>query len=164
MAEAIGTLHPRKLYSMLSACSSRADRARTAFEFLRGSTAADGGFLFLTNGKELVLAASSEPEPPAALLDHVRQAWQKRRDPQTDDSRTLDASELNKLMADENPNWSDAEGNAFERRLLSTYRGERWVPVGIAMLRAARTRSLMPVRHTHVEAICNALLDAGDVD
>jgi hypothetical protein len=164
MVDAVGTLHPRKLYTMLSACSSRADRARTAFEFLRGSTAADGGFLFLSSGSELVLAASSEPEPPSALLEHVKQAWQRRRAPQTDDSRTLDASELEKLLADENPNWSDEDGNAFERRLLSTYRAERWVPVGIAMLRAARTRSLMPVRHTHVEAICNALLDAGDIE
>jgi hypothetical protein len=37
------------------------------------------------------------------------------------------------------------------------------LPVGLVMLRAREGRSLAPIRQVHVEAMCNALLDAGDV-
>jgi hypothetical protein len=161
----IAALQPRKLYAMIRACTTPDARARAALEFLRASAAADGGFLFLAQRGALQLAASSEREPPAGLSDHVAGAWSRFSPPQADRSRTLDAREMQAALSTEedDPRWIGPGGAPFERRMLSTFRASIWIPVGIAALRAGAAGSLRPVRHAQIEALCDALIEAGDI-
>jgi hypothetical protein len=165
VSDLLGVLPPRKVYAALSACPSAEDRARTALLFLHDGTDADGGFLFLARDIGVALAAAMGPEaePTPELIEHVNRAWAARREPQSDLSRTLDATELKTLLAAEDPRWVSPSGDAFERRVLSVHRGGRWIPVGVAMLRRTPGRAMRPMRRAHVEALCNALIDAGDI-
>ena len=160
----IAALQPRKLYAMIRACTTPAARARAALEFLRAGAAAESGFLFLARGRALQLAASGEREPPPGLGDHVAEAWSRFRSPQADRSRTLDAREMQALLAvEDDSRWTGPGGESFERRMLSTYRAAIWIPVGVAALRAGAERTLRPVRNAQIEALCSALIEAGDV-
>jgi hypothetical protein len=167
MSDANGLPSPQKLYKALIACSSPAARAGAALEFLRSCTHCTGGYLFLARGDEVSLAASTTGQSPADMLSEVRRIWDRELEKQSDDSsaKTIEINFLHALREGnaEGPLWCSAGKELFERRLLSIYRGESWIPIGIAMLRSIEGRALAPVRQVHLEALCNALLDAGDV-
>jgi hypothetical protein len=152
---------------MLTACPSRETRATAALEFLRACTVAPGGFLFLTHRDDrLELAASSrERNPSPGLLDEVARVWkQKERAPGSDQTTIGVSGSLHRLRpTDEKSVWTSPAGEAFEHRLLSVDRAGQWIPVGIAMLALPENGTLLPMRHVHVAALCEALLDAGDV-
>jgi hypothetical protein len=166
MAANASSVHPRKLYDMLVACPSPESRARAAFDFMRGRASSDGGFMFLVRSGELQLAASSHQNPPPSdLLEEARRTFRRERDTQPDDSltRTLDMQAIEAVAAPaENPGWkSETLGVGFEKRVLGTYRGARWLPIGVVFLKASG--ALVPIRHVHIEAITNAIIDAGDL-
>jgi hypothetical protein len=68
-------------------------------------------------------------------------------------------------MASEPPpprsSWIAPSGEHFERRILSMDR-PRWALVGMIMLRVPDDRALLPIRHAHIEAICEAVLRSSD--
>jgi hypothetical protein len=165
MSETVSILHPRKLYAMLRACPSRDERARASFEFLLSSLGASHGFLFLRNDDRLTLAASApNTQPPPGLVEQVELTWERELDSPHDDNKTktLDVSVIKApLRTNRNPLWQGANGEVFEHRVLSTYRGAHWVPVGLAAFERHGEASLL--RQAHVESLCNAFLDAGDV-
>jgi hypothetical protein len=167
MSEQISHIHPRKLYASLRESADPAARASAALEFLRDCAAADSGFLFLVHAKELVLAASTgKSAPPAGLVEQAAKTWVKELDmqPEGGQTRTIDVSQLvAAAVADESPAWKFAPGESFVPRLLSVYRDSRWSPVGLSVLKPRLGQPLLPVRAVHVEAICNAFIDAGDV-
>jgi hypothetical protein len=166
MSSLVNLPHPQRLYAALRAQASPELRARAVFEFLCTLTGAERGFLFLSQGLELVCAASS---PGAALSAAVRRqldaVWQHELDREPDDGslETLDVKTIEALRKSKPELTSNTLGGVYQRRMLSTYRGPRWLPVGIALLKARDTRELTPIRQVHVAAICNALIDAGDV-
>jgi hypothetical protein len=100
------------------------------------------------------------------LFAEVTRAWKQDLDqlPENNQTMTMDAdsSDVSRHMATYAP-WRDTRNEAFERRLLCVYRYARWTPVGMAMLKCEGGRQLAAVRHAHVEALCGALLDEGDV-
>jgi hypothetical protein len=122
-------------------------------------------YLFLQRAGELILAASTQGEPaPADLIEEAKRTWDRELDRQPDDNKTVEFSSLDALLAaQERPLWRAANDDVFERRLLSLYRGATWLPVGLVMLRTRENQALVPIRQVHIEAVCNALLDSGDV-
>jgi hypothetical protein len=163
MSSSVGILHPRKLLEMLCACPTTEARSRAVLEFVRGSTGATAGVLLYHRGGPLVLAASTRDQPPApGLLAEAQRLWDGQLQPQTDDKATR---EIHFVMASEPPatrsNWTSPNGEQYEHRLLSTNR-PRWALVGLVMLRVAEGRTLLPIRHAHIEAICEAALRSGD--
>jgi hypothetical protein len=165
MAEQVSVIHPRKLYAMLRACPSRQDRARAALDFLINCTAAASGFLMVRDGGELEMAASSPNlVAPQSLMDEVQRAWERELDTPHDDSKTktIDVSAIKvPARSSKSPLWEGPGGERFDHRVLSTYRGRHWVPVGIAVFEPERESNLL--RQAHIEAVCNAFIDAGDV-
>ena len=157
--------HPRTLYAQLRECATPQARAHGTLEFLRACTSSDAGFLFLSQGGELRLAASTQGlEPPPDLLAEVQRSWDRELDRQPEDNKTLELSSIEALRAaQESPYWQASTAEFFERRLLSTYRSSNWVPVGFVMLRARERKSIVPIRQVYIETLCSALLDAGDV-
>jgi hypothetical protein len=165
MSEIVALPHPRKLYTQLRECDSAQARAQAALEFVRGCTSSDGGFLFLSQAGDLQLVASSQGEPSADdLLAEARRTWERELDRQPDENKTLELSAIETLRAtQESPFWRSSNAEVYERRLLSVYRSATWVPVGLVMLRTRENKALVPIRQVHIEALCSALLDSGDV-
>lgn len=165
MPEIVAPLHPRKLYALLRECTSAEKRALAALEFVRSCTSSDRGFLFLQRAGELQLAASTDGEQPQPdLIVEARRTWDRELDRQPDDNKTLELSSIEALRAaQESPLWRTSNSEVFERRLLSVYRSQTWVPVGLVMLRTSENKALVPIRQVHIEALCGALLDSGDV-
>jgi hypothetical protein len=167
MADQVALPNPRTLYSQLRECTSAQARAQAALEFVRGCTNSEGGCLFLMSGGQLSVAANSNGvEPTPELLQEATRTWDRELDrhPEDNKTETLELSTIAALQStQESPVWHSSKSEAFERRLLSVYRGPNWLPVGLVMLRAREGRALVPIRQVHIEALCNALLDAGDV-
>lgn len=167
MSAPVKVIHPRKLHAMLVACPTPETRAAAALEFMRGCTVAEGGFLFLRRSDEqLALVASCrERDPSPGLIDEVTRVWQlKQRAPGTDQTTIAVSGSVHRLrMPEEKSVWTSPAGEVFEHRLLAVDRGGRWLPVGLAMLMVPHNGDLLPMRHVHVAAVCDALLDAGDV-
>lgn len=167
MAEPVALPNPRTLYTQLRECASAALRAQAALEFVRSCTGSEAGYLFLMCGGQLTLAASTQGVPaPQDMVAEVARTWHRELDSHPEDNKTetLELSSIEAMRsAQESPVWRNANAEAFERRLLSMYRGPNWLPVGLVMLRARDGRSLSPIRQVHVEALCNALVDSGDV-
>jgi hypothetical protein len=165
MAEIVALPHPRKLYTQLRECASAEMRAQAALEFVRGCTSSDGGYLFLSRAGDLQLAANTQAvQPPAELVEEARRTWDRELDRQPDDNKTLELSTIEALRAaQESPLWRSSSKEVFERRLLSVYRSQAWVPVGLVMLLTRENKALVPIRQVHIEALCSALLDSGDV-
>jgi hypothetical protein len=164
MPEQVPLLHPRKLYTRLRECASANARAHAALEFVRTSTSSDGGFLFLRRAGELALAASTQDlQPPADLVEEARRTWDRELDRQPDDNKTVEMTTAEAFRVQESPLWLTSTKEVFERRLLSVYRSGTWVPVGLVMLRTQENKALVPIRQVHIEALCSALLDSGDV-
>ena len=164
MRDPVSLLHPRKLYDMLRACTSADARARAALEFLRGSTGAELGFLLQERGARLALTASTRDQaPPPGLVEEAERAWNELRGAQVDDTKTRDIGEI-QATGDQLPSsaWQSANGDSYERRVLGTHRTQ-WVAVGLVVLKVGAGRALQPIRHAHVVAICEALLDSGDM-
>jgi len=165
MADPVALPPPRKLYTQLRECTSTLSRAQAALEFIRTCTTSEGGFLFLPRSSELTLIASSNgAQPSPELLLEAKRTWDRELDRQPDDNKTLELSSIEALRAaQENAVWRNQDDETYERRLLSIYRATGWTPVGLVMLRTRDGKSLQPIRQVHIEAVCNALLDSGDV-
>jgi hypothetical protein len=165
MPEIVALPHPRKLYTQLRECESAQARAQAALEFVRGCTSSDGGFLFLSRAGDLQLAASTQGlQPIEDLIAEARRTWERELDRQPDDNKTLELNSIETLRAaQESPWWRSSNAEVYERRLLSVYRNATWVPVGLVMLRTRENKALVPIRQVHIEALCSALLDSGDV-
>jgi hypothetical protein len=163
MSTSFALLHPRKLREMLCACPSADARARAAFEFVRGSTGAEKGFLFLHRSGELVLAASSRDQHvPSGMAEAAAHFWSQQLQAPADDKATRDIGELQAAMsATPSASWVSPTGETFERRILATDR-PRWAPVGLVVLAVDARRALTPIRHAHIAAICEAIIDSGD--
>jgi hypothetical protein len=164
MPDPVSVLHPRKLYEMIRACPTAKARAQAALEFVRGSTGATKGVLLLAwDGKLMRAASTGDVEAPPGLIEDAMSAWNRELDTPNDDSRshTMDVSALEAISIPANPRWQSASGVEYERRLLSMYRSSRFIPVGMTFLQTERP--LVALRRAHIEALCNALLDAGDV-
>jgi hypothetical protein len=158
--------HPRKLYSMLLEAPSPQARAQAVSDFLCSCVGAEAIHLFLARGDELALVVSSPGETVTPeLTSEAKRVWSRDLERQPDDqkTKTLDVSALELMRtAEQTSRWQSPSGS-YERRILGVYRESRWVPVGIAMLKTNSDRALAPIRQAHIESICNALLDAGDV-
>ncbi|MEY4579578.1 MAG: hypothetical protein RL701_4281 [Pseudomonadota bacterium] len=158
--------HPRKLYSDLRGVASRDARAQAISDFMCACTGAAGGYLLLVRGTELGIAARSSVDPPSSeLLNAVMLAWSRESDrPDDSNTKTMDLAALGDIArAPSNVRWQSSQNEIFEHRVLGIYRNSQWTPVGMAMLKVkAGGRTLKPVRQAYIEALCNALLDAGD--
>jgi hypothetical protein len=159
--------HPRKLYSSLREIASSQERTKAVAEFLRSCTGAKTVCLFLARAGELTLTVSSqEGDVTPELLAEVTRVWNQYLERQPEDQRTqtieLTAVEMLRVTQ-ESMKWRSPQHEVFERRMLGVYRGPRWIPVGVAMLKVEEAGALTPIRQAHVEAVCNALLDSGDV-
>jgi hypothetical protein len=158
--------HPRKLYSALREAPSPQARARAAADFLCSCANAEAIHFFLARGAELVLAVSSPNETASpGLLAEATRAWSRDLEGQPEHSKTktIDVSALDATSALEESALWKSETGSYERRVLGTYRESHWVPIGLAMLKCRPDRDLSPIRQAHVESICNAFVDAGDV-
>jgi len=160
-------IHPRKLYSRLREAPSAAERAKSVLGFLCSATGAAGGYLFLLRDETLALACSTlDGGDSPELRAEVMRAWNQDLDrlPENNQTMTMDGGsiDLSRQVSTYAP-WRNAQNDVFERRLLCVYRYARWTPVGIAMLKSEGGHELAPVRPSHIEALCGALLDAGDV-
>jgi hypothetical protein len=163
MSELNASTHPRKVYAALKACASAELRAECSLEFLCKSARTDAGFLFLLlNGRPTLVCSTSDAKPAAGLLAEVELVAVRELDLQPDarTTKTLDLSELSSSSARQNTGWPGPNGERFELRMLSTYRDERWVPIGLVALAASGEQSLAAFRQAHIDALCNAFIDA----
>jgi hypothetical protein len=159
---------PRKLYGTIKAHELSSARTRAVLDFLVRYSACANGWLFLVRGGELENVAGTQPGAPAAeLLSEARTIWSRELDKRPEDQRTqtVNASGVEQLMQHrlERPRWTSPDGNEYIHQLLSVYRGLTWLPLGLAMLEL-RDANFTPLRQPYIEALCNALLDAGDVN
>lgn len=157
-------MHPRKLYTKLRDCADAQARASAVLDFMVESTGAREGFVLLARQGELVVAANSNAQEPCAqLIERAHKLWASESDAQSENdmTRTMDARQLGSALV-ESMQWQAANGQSHEPRVLGFYKGSEWCPLGIAVL-ASSPAGLRPIRHAHIEAVCNALLDAGDV-
>jgi hypothetical protein len=155
--------HPRKLYALLRACPSSSTRATAALQFLCGSTGARAGHLLLSVDGQLAVVAGGEP--PAGLVAEARRAWSAQPSNAPSDNTTGDmrAYMQNRSDTEQEREWTDGNGATHMARVLSVHRDARFVRVAVAMLQLEAGRPLAVLRRVHVEALCNALLDSGDV-
>jgi hypothetical protein len=165
MPDTFQPIHPRKLYATLLASTSVEQRAQATLAFLCGCTGSVRGYLFLTSANGLVPAADSgQGAPSADVVTEAERAWLQELDTQPDDNRTRTIDLSARRKPDAQPDdelWRSDAGVAYTRRVLGTYRGPRWVPVGIVLLEAGS--ALAPLRHAYIESVCNAFINAGDV-
>jgi hypothetical protein len=155
--------HPRKLYALLCACPSSSTRAVAALQCLCGSTGAPAGYLLLSVDGQLAVVAGGEP--PAGLLVEARRAWNAQPSSAPSDNTTGDMHAYMQNLGDteEELEWTAGNGATYMARVLSVHREARFVRVAVAMLQLEAGRPLAVLRRVHVEALCNALLDSGDV-
>lgn len=160
-----GLLSPRQLYQLLRACASPAARARVALEFLRGGAGSKAGFLFQPKDGGLVLTMSTTNQsPPPGMLEDAQRACDELRNTALDDAEATGTRiSRTAFMNIPDPLWRAPGGTVFERRQLGTHRDQRWTLVGLVMLLRDADEELQPIRHTHIAAICDAMLDAGDL-
>jgi hypothetical protein len=166
MAGPYTLLHPRKLYAQIRECASASDRAHAVLECLSGATGARSGFLLLFADRQLeVAAATAGGAPPAGLMEEARRAWSEQSTSVRSDNTTMDVrGHMQHLTPTEQAlPWTDPQGGAYVARILAVHRDSQFIQVGVAMLKLDAGRPLAALRRTHVEALCNALLDAGDV-
>jgi hypothetical protein len=100
------------------------------------------------------------------LIAEATRAWNHELDRPADDNstRTLEIDKIDALRnAEPSATWTSPLGETFERRLLSNYRSGEFTPVGLVMLRVPQGKRLSAIRRAQLEAICNALIDCGDV-
>jgi hypothetical protein len=163
MAEGFQHLHPRRLYSRLVACDSFEERAQMTIDFLCGCTAAPRGLLFLAHtGGALTRMSSGAAAPAQDLLDEAERSWHRDMEqPDANRTRTIDVAARRKpdsLQPDHM--WMSAEGGMYMRYVLGTYRGSRWVPIGVVLLETSDT--FAPLRHAYIESVCNAFINTGN--
>lgn len=157
-------LHPSKLYAMLRECADARARAAAVLDFLVTNSAARAGYFLLERQGELVLGASSTgQELPAPLMERARVLWasDQASHNEADNTRTVDSRQHGATLL-ESPQWQAADGEKYDPRVLGTYRDSRWVPVAISVL-SADAEGARRIRQPHIDAICNAWIDAGDV-
>lgn len=164
MAEAFQHLHPRRFYSRLLACASLDERAQMTIDFLCGCTGAAQGLLYLAHtGGALTFVNSGAAAPAQDVLAEAERSWNRDLDqPDVNRTRTVDLAARRKpdsLHPDHV--WTSAAGAAYMRYVLGTYRGARWVPVGVVLLET--NADFTPLRHAYIEAVCNAFINAGNV-
>lgn len=163
MMQAQKMMQPRKLYAQLRACADARARASAVLEFMQGATGGTEGYVLIASRGELVVAASSKSqELPPALMERVRTLWASETDAhsENDMTHTVDSRLLGAALV-ESLQWR-AGDQTYEPRVLGIYRGSRWHPVGVVVL-AVATEGLRSIRHAYIDAICNALIDSGDL-
>jgi hypothetical protein len=150
---------------MLRSCPTIEARAHAALEFLCGCTGSARGMLFIVhNGKLSCLTHTPSLTASADLIEEAERIWSRQEELQPDDSRTrtIDLSARRKPEAEpEIERFVSATGVRFERRLLTTGRAMRFIPVGVVLLE--ESPQIDQLRHAYLESICNAFIDAGDV-
>jgi hypothetical protein len=154
---------PRELYRLLLACPSEQARADEALAFLRASSGARSGFLFmLRDGQPALASSSTASAPDEGLIAEVARVCMRELDarPDSRETKTIDGRELAEQLSVPSPGWRSADGKQFVLRMLSTYRDGSWAPAGLVALEAGDDRSLDALRQSHIEALCNAFLDA----
>jgi hypothetical protein len=150
---------------MLRACKSPDARAGIALGFLRNAAGSQNGFLFQPRDGRLVVAASTGNQPaPPGMLEDAQRAFDDLRNTALDDMQATGAriSTAAAMRAPE-PIWHAPDEVIFERRALGMHRAHQWTLVGLVMLRRDASEPLQPIRHTYVTAICEAMIDAGDL-
>jgi hypothetical protein len=157
-------MNPGKLQALLRDAADARVRASSVLSFLIDTTSARAGYLLLARNGELVVAASSnQQEPPEPLMERARALWasDQASHGEGENTRTVDARQLGATLVDP-AQWQAQDGERYAARVLGIYRGSRWTPVGVCLL-AAEAKHTSQIRHAYVDAICNALLDVGDV-
>lgn len=158
---------PRKLYQMTKALELGPERTRAVLDFLVRFSQCANGWLFLARGGEIESVVGTRQGAPAVeLLGEARSIWRRELANQPEDLRTqtVKSSGVERLPERlERPRWTSPDGLEYVHQLLSVYRGLSWVPLGIAMLELGPA-AVTPLRQPYIDALCNALLDAGDVD
>jgi hypothetical protein len=167
MADASAHIHPRKLYELLRACPSAETRAKAAFQFLAGASGSGHACLFLAGGADLVLVESSpgSAQVPGLAQEAIR-ALHAEQDMKVEDDRTKTVDIRMLEAIPETPLstiWHSHSGVAFDRSALSFYRDGRWATVGVFMFKPAELAAAKSIRRAHIEALCNAFVDSGDV-
>lgn len=158
-------LPPRNLYKMLRACTTPDARARMALGFLRNGAGSQSGFLFQPKNGQLVVTASTSNQPaPPGMLEDAQRAFDELSNSALDDMQATGVriSSSTAMKAPE-PIWHAPDGAIFERRALGTHRAHQWTLVGLVMLKRDGSEPLQPIRHTYVTAICEAMIEAGDL-
>jgi hypothetical protein len=150
---------------MLRACPSPDARARIALGFLRNAAGSQIGVLFQPkNGQLVVTASTGNHPPPPGMLEDAQRAFDDLRNNALDDMQATGIRVSSTTIArPPEPLWHDPGGAIFERRGLGMHRAHQWTLVGLVMLKRDASDPLQPIRHTYVTAICEAMLDAGDV-
>lgn len=158
-------LPPRNWYQMLRACTSPEARARMALGFMRSGAGSQSGFLFQPKNGLLVVTASTANQPaPPGMLEDAQRAFDELRNVGLDDMQATGVriSSATAMRAPE-PLWHAPDGAIFERRGLGMHRAHQWTLVGLLMLKRDANEPLQPIRHTYVTAICEAMIEAGDL-
>jgi hypothetical protein len=156
-------MQPRELYRLLLACPSEQARADEALEFLRASSGARIGFLFmLRDGQPSLTSSSTSSAPDPGLIAEVARVCMRELDAPAEarETKTIDARDFAEQLSVPGPGWQNADGKQFSLRMLSTYRDGRWAPAGLVALEAREGKPLDTLRQSHIEALCNAFLDA----
>jgi hypothetical protein len=136
-----------------------------ALGFMRNGAGSQSGFLFQPKDGQLVVTASTSNHPaPPGMLEDAQRAFDDLRNSALDDMQATGAriSTAAAMRAPE-PLWHAPDGAIFERRGLGTHRAHVWTLVGLVMLKREASEPLQPIRHTYVTAICEAMIEAGDL-
>jgi hypothetical protein len=167
MADASAHIHPRKLYELLRACPSAETRAKAAFQFLSGAAGSNHACLFLVRGADLVLVGSSPGTAQVpGMAEEAKRALSAEQETKVEDDRTktVDIRMLEAMPeAPVSTTWQSSSGLVFDRSALSLYRDGGWISVGLFMFKPAELTAAKSIRRAHIEALCNAFVDSGDV-
>jgi hypothetical protein len=136
-----------------------------ALGFLRNGAGSQNGFLFQPNDGQLVLTASTNNHPaPPGMLEDAQRAFAELSNSALDDMQATGVRiSSSTAMSAPEPLWHAPDGVIFERRGLGMHRSHQWTLIGLVMLRRDAGEPLQPIRHTYVSAICEAMIDAGDL-
>ena len=166
MSNASVHIHPRRLYELVRACPSPEARIKAAFQFLVGTSQTTQAFLFMARAGELVMVDSvPEQAPLPGLLEEAKRAWRSDQTAQVEDDRTktMDIRTLEALQQPTaNPTWLGPNGVSYEHAFLSLYRDGAWAFIGVFMFKPSELAATPAIRRTHLDALCNAFVDAGD--
>jgi hypothetical protein len=158
-------IHPRKLYELIRACPTFEARGKAAFQFLSACTASSCAYLFLCREAQLALCESTASAASVpGLAEEAERSWRGDIRNESDRTKTVDIASLAMTQQPIAASiWHSEDGQAFDRSILGVYRSDAWISVGIFMFRPSELSSPQSIRAPHIGAICNALIDAGDV-
>ena len=166
MSNASVNIHPRKLYEVVRACPSPETRIKAAFQFLVGTSGTSHAAMFMQRGGELVQVASLPDQTQVpGMAEEAKRAWTVELKAQSDDDRTktVDIRALESMpQPAASPTWQAPNGMSFERTFLNVYRDGGMAAVGLFLWKPAELAAMPTIRRAHVDALCNAFVDAGE--